>query len=250
MSAIGLLLAGMTMAAALRPLPVAAEARVAVAANFTAAAQEIAAAFAAAGGGRVRLSFGSTGQLYGQIVQGAPFDVFLAADAERPARALAEGLAVPGSGFTYAVGRLALWSRDPGLVRGPETLAAAGVGPLAIANPETAPYGVAAVAVLRALGRFDALAPQLVRGSNIAQAYQFVASGNAALGFVALSQIAGQDAGSRWLVPADLHPAIRQDAVLLQRGRDNPTAAAFLAFLKGPEASSIIARYGYDSDQR
>ena len=140
--------------------------------------------------------------------------------------------------------------RDPGLVRGPETLAAAGIGPLAIANPETAPYGVAAVAVLRVLGRFDALEPQLVRGSNIAQAYQFVASGNAELGFVALSQIAGQDAGSRWLVPADLHPPIRQDAVLLQRGRDNRTATAFLAFLKGPEAASIIARYGYDSGER
>lgn len=220
---------------------------VAVAANFTEAAQEIAAAFEEKTGDTAELSFGSTGTLYTQIEQGAPFEVFLAADDTRPQRALDEGLAVEGSGFTYAIGRIALYSRDEGFVAGPETLEASSFQKLAIANPATAPYGAAAVAVMKELGVFEELEPRLVQGTNIAQAYQFVETGNVALGFVALSQIVGSGRGSRWLVPQDLHEPIRQDAVLLKTGEDSEAARSFLEFLKGPEAAAIIAKYGYDT---
>ena len=230
--------------AALAPAE-AGEASVAVAANFTEAAKEIGKLFEAETGHRAVFSFGSTGQLYTQISQGAPFEVFLAADATRPAKALAEGLAVAGSGFTYATGRIVLYSRDAGLVQGPETLETAGFAKLAIANPATAPYGAAAVETLRALGLYDALAPRLVRGQNIVQTYQFVETGNAELGFVALSQLAGHDGGSRWLVPAALYAPIAQDAVLLERGAGNAAARAFLAFLKGPAAGAVKRKYGY-----
>jgi molybdate transport system substrate-binding protein len=223
----------------------AAEVRVAVAANFVEAAREIAHAFERESGHRVLMSFGSTGQLYAQISQAAPFEVFLAADQERPALAVREGLALPGSRFTYATGRLVLYSPDPQRVSGPDTLRTARFTRLAIANPATAPYGAAALQVLRRLGVYETLAERLVRGNNIAQAYQFVATGNAELGFVAQSQLARVRGGSRWRVPVRLHPPVAQDAVLLANGRDNPAAGAFLAYLRSPEATDIIRTYGY-----
>ncbi|WP_111430140.1 molybdate ABC transporter substrate-binding protein [Rhodobacteraceae bacterium DSL-40] len=218
---------------------------VAVAANFTGAAKDIAEAFKAATGDEAVLSFGSTGQLYTQIAQGAPFDVFLAADNVRPDLAVTEGFAVEGTEFTYAIGQLALWSRDTALVNGAETMKRGDFHKLAIANPETAPYGAAAVQVMQALDVFEALFPKVVQGNNIAQTYQFVETGNAELGFVAYSQIAASDEGSRWLVDPALYDPIRQDAVLLQAGAGNAAAQAFLDFLKGPEAAAVIERYGY-----
>jgi molybdate transport system substrate-binding protein len=221
------------------------ETKIAVAANFAATAREIGAGFEAATGHRALFSFGSTGQLYVQITQGAPYEVFLAADRLRPARAIEEGFAVAGSRFTYAVGRLVLFSADPALVRGPETLSAAKFARIAIANPATAPYGQAALETMTALGVYDALAGRIVRGTNIAQAYQFVETANAPLGFVALSQIADHDKGSRWLVPEELHSPIAQDAVLLKRGAENAAARAFLAYLRSPAARAITEKYGY-----
>jgi len=218
---------------------------VAVAANFTQAAKEIAAAFQAETGHEAVLSFGSTGQLYTQITQDAPFEVFLAADTRRPAKALADGFGVEGSDFTYAIGKIVLWSTDADRVKGADTLDAGGFDRIAIANPETAPYGAAAVEAMKGLGVYDALEGKIVQGNNIAQAFQFVETGNAELGFVAKSQIAGSDAGSRWEVPSDLYAPIRQDAVLLKKGADNAAAAAFLDFLKGPVAGAVIEKYGY-----
>jgi molybdate transport system substrate-binding protein len=223
----------------------AARTNVAVAANFTAAAKEIAASFKARTGHEAVLSFGSTGQLYAQITQEAPFEVFLAADAARPKRAVAEGFAVAESRFTYARGRLALWSSSPGFVEGAQTLRNGAFAKLAIANPTAAPYGAAAIETLKALGLYDKLAPKIVQGNSIAQAFQFVDTGNAELGFIALSQIARSGAGARWIVPQNLYTPIRQDAVLLKKGADNAAATAFMDFLKGPEARTIIESYGY-----
>lgn len=223
----------------------AAEVRVAVAANFIDAAKEIGAAFEAETGHRAVLSFASTGQLFTQIAAGAPFDVFLAADRDRPHRAVADGLADPDHRFTYAYGRLVLYSREPDLVVGPETLARDPVGRLAIANPATAPYGFAAVQVLERLGQWERYATSVVRGTSIAQTYQFVATGNAELGFVSASQLADRTGGSRWPVPDDLHDPIAQDAVLLTSAADREAALAFLAFLKGPRAAAIVERFGY-----
>ncbi|WP_243448309.1 molybdate ABC transporter substrate-binding protein [Candidatus Thiosymbion oneisti] len=219
--------------------------RIAVAANFTAAAKEIGVLFAQATGHEASYSFGSTGQLYAQITQGAPFEVFLAADQVRPAQAVAAGLAVADSRFTYATGRLVLFSRDESLVTDETTLHNPGITKVAITNPVTAPYGAAAVAVMKALGVYVGLAPRLVRGNNIGQTYQFVATGNAEVGFVALSQVARHNKGSRWPVPDHLHPPLAQDAVLLRRGADNRAAHGFLAFLKGPAAAAVKMRYGY-----
>ncbi|GAB4360680.1 MAG: molybdate ABC transporter substrate-binding protein [Oricola sp.] len=238
--AVVLLLAGMFAAPA-----IAGEAHVAVAANFTAPAKEIASAFEVETGHHVLLSFGATGQLYAQIRQDAPFEVFLAADAARPARALEEGIAVAGSGFTYAVGRIVLWSADGDLVTGGDTLRTGSFEKIAVANPETAPYGAAAVEAMKALGVYDALKGKFVQGNNIAQTFQFVETGNAELGFVAASQVADSDAGSRWDVPVGLYAPIRQDAVLLAKGEGNEAASAFLEFLKGPKATAVIERYGY-----
>jgi molybdate transport system substrate-binding protein len=221
------------------------EARVAAAANFTEAALKIGALFEASTGHRLIFSFGATGLLYTQITQDAPFDVFLAADQARPERAVTEGFAVPDSRFTYATGRLILYSRDPELVRGALTLRDANFQRIAIANPVSAPYGAAAVETMQRLGVYEALQPKIVRGNNISQAYQFVATGNAELGFVAPSQIPVGDKGSRWSVPDNLHAQIAQDAVLLRRGRDNAAAVAFLKFLKGPEAEAVREEYGY-----
>lgn len=221
------------------------EVTVAVAANFIAAARDIGAGFEAETGHRAVFSFGSTGQLYVQIAQGAPYEVFLAADRARPERAIEEGFAVAGSRFTYATGRIVLYSKDPTLVQGPETLSEAAFARIAIANPATAPYGAAAVETMTALGVYDALAARIVQGANIAQTYQFVETANAALGFVALSQIADHERGSRWLVPESFHAPIAQDAVLLKAGAGNDAARAFLAFLRSPAARAIKEKYGY-----
>ncbi len=218
---------------------------VAVAANFTAAAKDIGAAFHAATGHQARFSFGSTGKLYAQILNGAPFDVFLAADDARPRQAVAEDLAVAGSLFPYAEGRLVLWSRTPDLAT-EAALRAGRIDRLALANPRTAPYGAAAVSVLEHLGLSKTYSGgRRIMGDNIAQTYQFVASGNADAGFIALAQIALKDGAEGWRVPADLHPPLTQAAVLLHRGADNPAAGAWLDFLRGPEARAIIERFGY-----
>jgi len=225
----------------------AADTRVAVAANFTEPAREIAAAFKAATGHNAILSFGSSGQFYAQMARGAPYEVFLSADADRPKRAEQDGLGVPGSRFTYAVGRLVLYSRTPGLVDGKGAVLAGGkFNKVAIADPALAPYGAAAVQTMRRLGVYDRVRPKLVMGSSITQAYQFVETGAAEVGFVAYSQVVRQPGGSRWLAPAADHAPIDQQAILLLRGKDNAAAKAFLAFLKGPAARQIIKRYGYD----
>jgi molybdate transport system substrate-binding protein len=225
----------------------AAETQVAVAANFTEPAKEIAAAFKAATGHTATLTFGSSGQFYTQISHGAPFEVLLSADAERPQQAEREGLGVAGSRFTYAVGALVLYSKTPGLVdgRGAVLGKPSAFHKLAIAEPAAAPYGAAAVETMRKLKVYDALKPKIVTGNNIAQAYQFVDTGAAELGFVALSQVVGVSGGSRWVVPEADHAPIDQQAILLNTGKDSAAAKAFLAFLKGRQAAAIIKKYGY-----
>jgi molybdate transport system substrate-binding protein len=244
-----ILAAWAAVAAVLAPgLAAAAEAQVAVAANFTEPAKEIAARFRARTGHTAVMSFGASGQFFAQIANGAPFQVFLSADVERPQKAEADGLAVAGTRFTYATGRLVLFSRDARLVDGRGTVLARGnFEKLAVADPKTAPYGLAAVEAMRKLGAYDRLAPKLVTGSSITQTYQFVDTGAAELGFLALSQVIGVKGGSRWIVPKNLHTPIDQQAVLLKTGAGNPAAKAFLAFLRGAEARAIIKRYGYEA---
>ena len=223
----------------------AAQANVAVAANFTEAAKEIAAAFKQKTGHEAVLSFGASGQFYTQITQDAPFQVFLSADEERPKKLVDDGLGVAESRFTYAIGKLVLWSKNADLVKGEETLKAGGFSRLSIANPTAAPYGTAAVETLKALGVYDAVQPKIVQGNSISQAFQFIDTGNAELGFIALSQLAGNSGGSRWLVPAALYTPIRQDAVLLKKGASSEAAIAFVSFLRGAEARAVIEKYGY-----
>lgn len=225
------------------------EVGVAVAANFTAPMRRIAQAFERDTGHKASLSFGSTGRFYAQVKAGAPFQVLLAADAATPQKLEREGLGVPGSRFTYATGRLVLWSATPGLVDGAgQVLRNPGSGRIAIADPRLAPYGAAAMETMDNLGLLTALRPRLVQGENIAQAWQFVSTGNAPLGFVALSQVMVDgriDGGSAWIVPERLHAPIRQDAVLLATGKDNAAAAALLAYLRGDTARAIIRAHGY-----
>lgn len=223
---------------------------VAVAANFTAPAQAIAAEFERGSGNHVAISSGATGKFYAQIKAGAPFDVLLAADAETPKRLEDEGAAVAASRFTYAIGQLVLWSPKPGVVdpKG-DVLGKAGFEHLAICDPKLAPYGEAAVETLRALGLYDKLQPKFVQGESISQAYQFVASGNAELGFVALSQVYRDGKireGSAWIVTQTLYAPLRQDAVLLQPGKDKAGAKAWLAFLKGDAAAKVMRSFGYE----
>lgn len=221
--------------------------RVAVAANFAPVVAQLTAPFAEATGHRLLISGGSSGKLYAQIAQGAPFDVLLSADAERPRRLEAQGLAVAGSRFTYARGRLVLWSPKPGVVddRG-EVLQRGEFKRLALANPRIAPYGAAAQDVLQALGLWEALRARFVQGEDIGQAFQFVHTGNAELGFVAWAQVKAQgQTGSFWLVPETLHRPIEQQAVLLTRAGDSQAAQAFLDFLRSKPAREIIARAGY-----
>ncbi|MGG5870286.1 molybdate ABC transporter substrate-binding protein [Pseudomonas peli] len=223
--------------------------QVAVAANFTAPLQAIASEFEKDTGHSVLASFGATGQLYAQIQHGAPFEVLLSADESTPAKLDSEGLGVSGSRFTYAVGSLVLWSATPGYLDGSDAaLKANQYRYLAIADPKTAPYGLAATQVLAKLGLTEAMQGKLVTGQSIAKALHFIATGNAELGFVALSQVYqdGQlSSGSAWIVPAELHTPIRQDALILKQGEHNPAAAAFTAYLKGEKAAAIIKSYGY-----
>ena len=221
------------------------EVKVAVAANFTEPIKEIAPLFEKASGNKLLLSFGATGQFYAQITQGAPFDILLAADQATPAKAVTDGHAVAGSPFTYAIGKLVLFSKTPGLVDGEVTLKQGKFAKIAIANPAIAPYGAAGVEVMKKLGVYAALAPKIVQGNSIAQTYRFIDTSNAEVGFVALSQVAFVQGGSRWLVPSELYTPIAQDAVLLKPGTDNKAAYGFLAFLKSPEARAVIEKYGY-----
>ena len=218
---------------------------VAVATNFAPTCRAIADAFTAATKHEVVISDGSTGKLFAQIENGAPFEVFLSADAERPRKLEAGQHAVAGTRFVYAVGRLVLWSARDGFVTGEAVLRGDAFQHLAIANPELAPYGAAAREVLQRLELWDRLQPKLVRGEDIGQTFHFVSTGNAELGFVALAQLAGGKGGSRWLVPAKLHAPIEQQAVLLRPGQDDPAARAFLEFLQGREARRLIERAGY-----
>jgi len=220
------------------------EVKVAVAANFTAAMKEIATGFEQATGHTALLSFGSTGKLYAQIIHGAPFAVFLAADQKRPR--LLEDAGKASRRFTYATGRLALWSAKPGFVDDQgKVLAEGAFDRLAIANPKTAPYGAAAMEILDSQGQSTKLSPRLVRGDSIAQTHQFVATGNAELGFVALAQVVLKPEGSRWEVPQSFHTPIRQDAVLLDTGASEPAALALIDYLKTSEVRMVIERFGY-----
>lgn len=225
------------------------EVQVAVAANFTAPIQAIAKDFEADTGHKLVASFGATGQFYTQIKSGAPFEVFLAADDTTPAKLEQENEIVTGSRFTYAVGTLALWSAKEGYVddKG-EVLKKNEYQHLSIANPKAAPYGLAATQVLAKLGLTDATKPKIVEGQSIAQAYQFVSTGNAELGFVALSQVYKDgklNSGSAWIVPASLHEPIKQDAVILNKGKDSAAAKALMEYLKGPKAAAVIKSFGY-----
>jgi molybdate transport system substrate-binding protein len=227
----------------------AAEVSVAVAANFTAPMQKIAQAFEQDTGHKAILAFGSTGNFYAQIRNGAPFQILLAADDETPARIEKEALGVTGSRFTYATGRLVLWSKQPGLVddKG-DVLRSGKFDRLAIANPKLAPYGAAALETLTKLALLQDLQPKFVQGENIAQTYQFVATENAALGFVALSQVFADGRlkeGSAWIVPASMHQPIQQDGVLLHSGKTNPAAAALLSYLRSEKVTTLIRSFGY-----
>lgn len=246
------LLAALLSLFVLLPLAAAAgEVQVAVAANFAAPLARIAEAFTAATGHQVKASAGSTGKFLSQIQAGAPFEVLIAADDETPRLLVTQGLAVAGTPFTYAIGRLVLWSATPGLVDAQgAVLASDRWKHLAIANPKLAPYGQAAMEVLKARGLTQAVTPRVVWGETIAQVFQFASTGNAEIAFVALSQVAapGKPAGgSSWVVPATLHEPIRQDAVLLKTGEKNPAATALMEFLKGPQARQVIESFGYGS---
>lgn len=226
------------------------EIQVAVAANFTAPMKQIAADFEKDTGHKAQLAFGATGKFYAQIKNGAPFEVFLSADDTTPAKLEAEGAAVAGTRFTYATGRLVLWSAKPGYVddKG-EVLKKNEFRHLSIANPKLAPYGAAAVEALTALKLLDTAQAKFVQAENIAQAHQFVATGNAELGFVALSQVMkdGKIAdGSGWVVPGSLHQPIKQDAVILDKGKGKPAAEALMTYLKGDRARTVIKSYGYE----
>ena len=226
------------------------EVQLAVAANFTAPMQKIATEFEKDSGHKARLMFGATGKFYAQISNGAPFEVLLSADDETPARLERDGLAVAGSRFTYATGRLVLWSPVDGRVDGEgKVLRDQGIRHIAIANPKTAPYGQAAIETLQAMGLLGSLQGKFVQGENIAQAFQFVQTGNAELGFVALSQVWKDGrlaSGSGWVIPAGQHQPIRQDAVLLSRASGNPAARALLDYLRSSAGRQTIQAYGYD----
>jgi len=226
----------------------AATVQIAVASNFMEPAKEIAATFTAQTGHQANLSFAPSGQIYVQLTHGAPFEIFLSADKERAQQAEKNGFSVNGTRFTYAVGRLVLYSTRPSYVdANGKVLARSDFEHLAIADPAIAPYGLAAVESLRKLGLYDRLKPKTVQGSSIAQTFQFVQTGAAEIGFVAQSQVINRPDGSRWIVPATLHSPIDQQAVLLKTGANNPAAKAFMTFLKSQTARAIIRRYGYET---
>lgn len=227
----------------------AAEVSVAVAANFTAPMKKIATEFEKDTGHKAELSFGATGKFYAQIANGAPFGILLAADDTTPEKIAREGRGVADSRFTYAIGTLVLWSPKPGYVDAKgEVLKTGDYQHIAIANPKLAPYGAAAMEVLNKLGLTAQVQPKVVTGENIAQTYQFAASGNAQLGFVALSQVMENGKireGSAWQVPANMHEPIRQDAIVLTPAKDNEAALALMKYLRGEKAHEIIRSYGY-----
>ena len=224
--------------------------QIAVAANFTAPARALAEIFARTTGHEAKLSFGATGAFYTQIKNGAPFDILLAADDERPIRLEKEGDTGPGSRFTYAIGQLVLWSAKPGFVDGEGAVLKGGnFNKIAIANPKLAPYGAAAVETMDKLGLAAALTPKLVTGESIGQTYNFIATGNAELGFVALAQVLDGGklkSGSMWVVPAKYHAPIIQDAVILKRAAANPAAKAWMALMRSPNTQDFIRSYGYE----
>ena len=224
--------------------------QVAVAANFTGPMQVIAPLFERDTGHKAVLSFGATGKFYAQIVNGAPFEVLLSADDETPTKLAKENQAVAASQFTYAIGTLVLWSADPKLVDAKgEILKKGGFKHLAIANPKTAPYGAAGMQVMDKLGVTETLKPLFVQGENISQTHQFISTGAAELGFIAFSQVIKNGrigSGSGWMVPRSMYSPIRQDAVILAKGKDNPASAALLAYLKGPKATAVIKSFGYE----
>ena len=233
------------------PMPtLAAEVPVAVAANFSAPMKIIARDFERETGHKATLAFGATGQFYAQIRNGAPFAILLAADEATPIKLEKEGLGVIGSRFTYATGKLVLWSKKPSLVDAQaDVLRNSPFDKIAIANPKLSPYGAAAMETLDTMGLRERIRPKTVEGSNIAQTFQFVASENAALGFVALSQVVENGTikeGSAWIVPASMHAPIKQDAVLLSAGKDSPAAAALLKYLQGDKAKAVIRSFGYE----
>ena len=249
LSRIVLALAAFTGLAAATPAR-AAETLVAVAANFAEVVEELKPAFERHFGHRLRATTGSTGKLYAQVTEGAPFQLLLSADANTPERLEREGMGIAGTRFTYAIGRLTLWSSDPGRIGadGRAALIAASVRHIAIANPELAPYGAAARETLQRLGLWDSLQRKIVMGQNIGQTHSMVATGNAQIGFVALSAVLSPRAppqGSRWDVPQELFTPIRQDAILLRAGRGNQAADAFLRFLRSGEARRVIDQFGY-----
>lgn len=227
-------------------------ATVAVASNFAAPMKELVAEFERDSGHKIRLAFGSSGKFHAQIKHGAPFDAFFSADQAVPMALEQDGLVVSGSRFTYGVGTLALWSAKAGFVdEQGEILRQLTFNKIAIANPRVAPYGVAAMEVLQALGVEQRIKEKLVQGENVAQTYQFVATGNADLGFVATSQIVdsrAEKSGSVWRVPQHLYSPIRQDAVLLYHGEQNPAAHQLLHFMKSDSARAIMSTFGYQSD--
>lgn len=224
--------------------------QVAVAANFTAPMNAIAADFEKDTGHKISLSFGATGKFYAQIKSGAPFDVFLSADDETPRRLEQEGDTVPDTAFTYATGRLVLWSAKPGFVDAQGQVLKTGIfNKLALAAPRLAPYGAAAMEVLTRLGLQESLSSKFVQGESIGQTFSFVSSGNAELGFVALSQVMEQGqikSGSVWVVPSSLHSPLRQDAVVLKHGKGNPAATALIALLKTEKSRKVIRSFGYE----
>ena len=226
------------------------EVQVAVAANFTAPMKEIAADFEQATGHKAVLAFGATGKFYAQIRNGAPFEILLSADDETPGKLAGEGAAVAASQFTYAKGKLVLWSAKPLIVDAQgEVLKRGGFDHLALANPRLAPYGAAAVEVMKTLGVHDRLTAKFVTAENIGQTYQFVKSGNALLGFVALSQISKDNRiteGSAWVIPANLYQPIKQDAIVLNAGKGKAAPEALMKFLQSDKAKAVIQSYGYD----
>jgi len=227
------------------------QALVAVAANFIPPFREIAIEFENTTGHTLQVAAGSSGNFYSQIKNGAPFDLFLSADAERPKLLGDEGLAVKDSRFTYAIGRLVLWSPDEHLIKGKgeETLRLKQYKRLAIANPKTAPYGMAAMQTMQKMELWENLQPHIVMGESLGQTMGFIESGNAQLGFVALSQVLDpkvKGKGSHWVVPTHLHEPIKQDVIVLTKGKNNSAAKALLEFLSSPKAHSIITRYGYE----
>lgn len=228
----------------------AAEVQVAVAANFAEPIKAIAAVLEKTTGHTLKVTLGSTGKLYAQIKNGAPFEVFLAADTRAPAQLEADGLAQPGSRFTYATGKLVLWSADAQRVDSQgQVLRDPALRKVALANPKTAPYGEAAIQAMDKLGLTPTLLPKLVQGESIGQAYGFVHTGNAEVGFVAMAQVLEEGklkSGSMWVLPQALYSPIRQDAVVLQRGAGNEAAQALMKLLKSPRIKDLIRSYGYE----